>query len=50
MTAIGFFLYMTGRVIFELTDEESKTHLPFVVTGFCFIVVGITQFLWEKMP
>lgn len=50
MTALGFFLYMIGRVMWEFTDEDSKAHMPFIVTGFFLLLFGITKFLWRVMP
>lgn len=50
MTAIGFFLYMIGRAIWECTDEDSRIHMPFIITGFSFLLIGVTQFLWRVMP
>lgn len=50
MTALGFALYMIGRAIWECTDDDSKIYFPFTVTGFVLLTLGITEFLWSKMP
>lgn len=49
MTAIGFMLYIIGRLAIEVTDDWHIA-MPFQVTGVILMTLGITQWLWAHMP
>lgn len=48
MTAIGFVLYVIGRVGAEVVEHEIV--VPLQVLGVVFMVIGISQWLWRVMP
>lgn len=49
MTAIGFMLYIIGRLLIEVTDDWHIA-MPFQVVGAIMLSLGITQWLWVHMP
>lgn len=49
MTAIGFMLYIAGRLLIEVTDDW-RLAMPFQVVGAIMLALGITQWLWVHMP
>ena len=48
MTAIGFVLWVLGRIMVEVTDNENYV-VPQVV-GVVLMTIGIAKFLWKTMP
>ena len=48
MTAIGFLIYIIGRIGAEVTENEIV--VPMQVLGVTFMVIGITEWLWMHMP
>lgn len=49
MTAVGFGLYMLGRLIWEATEDDEISQ-PLSVIGFCLVVMGLTKFFWRVLP
>jgi hypothetical protein len=48
MTAVGFVLWMFGRIMVEVTDDELYVMPQALGAGL--MAVGIAKFLWKVMP
>lgn len=48
MTATGFVLWVFGRMLVEMTEDER--YIAPQLVGAILLTIGIAKFLWKTMP